>query len=112
MGGKLSRFPKDFCITSPKFGVRQATSMQLMFYPNGSKAAEADHCTLALTRQLDQDSAGIKFEFTVGGRGSGPKVCLGRRYLGDYPKPFDETDENKSQRVVIVMQILEVFGGA
>lgn len=35
--GKLSRFPKDFCITSPMFGVPSATNMQLVFYPNAAR---------------------------------------------------------------------------
>lgn len=106
--GKLSRFPKDFCLTSPMFGVRQAANMQLVFYPNGSRTAEAGRCTVALTR--GPDSAGIKFEFSVNGRGSGPKVCLGRRYLGDYPKPYDESEETKTQQVSVCMQVLEVLG--
>lgn len=106
--GKLNRFPKDFCLTSPMFGVRQATNMQLVFYPNGSRTAEAGRCTVALTR--GPDSAGIKFEFSVNGRGSGPKVCLGRRYLGDYPKPYDESEDNKEQQVTVCMQVLEVLG--
>lgn len=107
--GKLSRFPKDFCITSPMFGVHKAANMQLAFYPNGSRVAEPGHCTVALTR--GPDSAGIKFEFLVNGRGIGPKVCLGRRYLGDYPKPFDDSEENKAQKVVVCMQVLEMLGG-
>jgi len=106
--GKLSRFPKDFCLTSPMFGVRQAANMQLVFYPNGSRTAEPGHCTVALTR--GPDSAGIKFKFSVNGRDSGPKVCLGRRYLGDYPKPFDDSEESKSQKVAVSMQVLDVLG--
>lgn len=106
--GKLSRFPKDFCLTSPMFGVPKAANMQLVFYPNGSRTAEAGRCTVALTR--GPDSAGIKFEFSVNGRGSGPKVCLGRRYLGDYPKPYDESEESKTQQVSVCMQVLEVLG--
>jgi len=106
--GKLSRFPKDFCLTSPMFGVPQASNMQLVFYPNGSRTAEAGRCTVSITR--GPDSAGIKFEFSVNGRGSGPKVCLGRRYLGDYPKPHDDTEETKTKKVVVCMQVLEVLG--
>lgn len=106
--GKLSRFPKDFCLTSPMFGVPQASNMQLVFYPNGSRTAEAGRCTVALTR--GPESAGIKFEFSVNGRGSGPKVCLGRRYLGDYPKPHDDAEETKTKKVVVCMQVLEVLG--
>jgi hypothetical protein len=90
------------------FGVRQAANMQLVFYPNGSRTAEANRCTVMLTR--GPDSAGIKFEFSVNGRSSGPKVCLGRRYLGDYPKPFDDSEDNKSQQVIIRMNVLEVLG--
>lgn len=107
--GKLSRLPKDICITSPMFGIRQAASMQLMFYPNGSKKAEPGQCTVALTRGMS-DNAGLKFEFIVNGRSSGPKVCLGRRYLGDYPKPLDDSEENKPKQVVVVMHVLEVLG--
>lgn len=104
---KLSKFPKDFCITSPMFGVRSAANMQLAFYPNGSRTAEAGLCTLSLTR--GPDSAGLKFEFLVNGRGIGPKVCLGRRYLGDYPKPFGDSKESNDQKVVVRMQVLKVL---
>eukprot|EP00929_Paragymnodinium_shiwhaense_P057806 TRINITY_DN28956_c0_g1_i2.p1 TRINITY_DN28956_c0_g1~~TRINITY_DN28956_c0_g1_i2.p1 ORF type:complete len:315 (-),score=47.32 TRINITY_DN28956_c0_g1_i2:275-1219(-) len=107
--GKMRKmYKKGMSITSPTFGVHQANAMQLMFFPNGSKAAEAGHCTVALTRE--PESAGIKFEFVVSGRSSGPKVCLGRRYLGDYPRPFDESEESKDEQVVITMTVLEVFG--
>lgn len=107
--GKLNRFPKDFCVTSPMFGTGRATNMQLVFYPNGSRTAEAGHCTIALTR--GPDSAGIKFEFLVNDTSSGPKMCLGCRFLGDYPKPFGDAEEEKAERVVVVMQVLEVLGG-
>jgi len=90
------------------FGVRQAANMQLAFYPNGSRTAEDGHCTVSLTR--GPDSAGIKFEFLVNGRGIGPKVCLGRRYIGDYPLPFDASEEHKSKNVVVCMQLLEILG--
>lgn len=91
------------------FGVQQGANMQLAFYPNGSRTAEPDHCTVSLTRALD--SVGIKFEFTVNGRGIGPKVCLGKRYFGDYPKPYNDPEGNKSQQVVVVcMKVLEILG--
>lgn len=106
--GQLKRLPKDFSITSPMFGVRQAANMQLMFYPNGSRTAEAGRCTIALMRA--PNSAGIKFEFSVNGRGSGPKVCLGRRYLGDYQKPYGDDEESKTRQVLVCMQVLEVLG--
>lgn len=110
--GKLGRFPKDFCITSPMFGVdcEASANMQLAFYPNGSREAEPGHCTVALTR--GPESAGIKFEFFVNGRSIGPKVCLGRRYLGDYPKPFDNSEEHKAEATVVTVQVLEIFGSA
>jgi len=107
--GKLNRFPKDFCITSPMFGISRVMNMQLVFYPNGSRTAEAGHCTVALTR--GPDSAGIKFEFSVNGTVSGPKKCLGCRFLGDYPKPFGDAAEQKGEKVILAMQVLEVLGG-
>lgn len=107
--GKLNRFPKDFCITSPMFGISRVTNMQLVFYPNGSRTAEAGHCTVALTR--GPDSAGIKFEFFVNGTASGPKKCLGGRFLGDYPKPFGDTEGQKGEKIVLAMHVLEVMGG-
>jgi len=107
--GKLCNYSKGLCTTSPIFGVRRAANMQLWFFPNGSRTAEDCHCTVALER--GPDSAGIKFEFLVNGRGIGPKVCLGRRYLGDYPIPFDGSEEHKSKSVVVSMQILEILGG-
>jgi len=106
--GRLRRYPKDFCLTSPMFGVRRCPNMQLAFYPNGSRTAEAGQCTVALMRC--PDSAGIKFEFKVNGRSIGPKVCLGRRYLGDYPRPFDDAEESKPSKVAVCMQVLEILG--
>mmetsp|Transcript_131117 Transcript_131117/g.355925 ORF Transcript_131117/g.355925 Transcript_131117/m.355925 type:complete len:641 (+) Transcript_131117:94-2016(+) len=106
--GKLSKLPQDFSVTSSMFGIKHCPNMQLAFYPNGNRAAEPGHCTVALTR--GPQCAGIKFEFLVNGRGIGPKVCLGRRYLGDYPKPYDDSDASKPQKVVVCMQILEVLG--
>lgn len=105
---RLSRYPKDFCLTSPMFGVKRCPNMQLAFYPNGSRTAEVGQCTVALTR--GPDSAGIKFEFTVNGRSIGPKVCLGRRYLGDYPRPFDDSEESKPCKVTVCMLVLEILG--
>eukprot|EP00747_Dinoflagellata_sp_TGD_P034120 gnl/TRDRNA2_/TRDRNA2_137066_c0_seq4.p1 gnl/TRDRNA2_/TRDRNA2_137066_c0~~gnl/TRDRNA2_/TRDRNA2_137066_c0_seq4.p1 ORF type:complete len:557 (-),score=112.25 gnl/TRDRNA2_/TRDRNA2_137066_c0_seq4:241-1911(-) len=107
---KLTKFPKDFCLTSPVFGFNQTHNMQLMFYPNGNRAAEPGNCTLALSR--GPDTAGIKFEFSVNERGSGPKVCLGRRYVGDYPKPFDDSDGSKSKHVIVHLKVLEILGTA
>lgn len=106
--GKLSKYPKDFCITSPMFGVDRAASMQLAFYPGGSRTAEGGHCTVALTR--GPDSAGIKFEILVNDKGIGPKVCLGRRYMGDYARPFDESEANTTQKVVVAMQVHNILG--
>lgn len=108
--GDLDHRPKDFSVTSPTFGVRHATGMQLAFYPNGHRVAEDDHCTVALIRE--PNCAGIKFEILVNGRGIGPKVCLGRKYLGDYPKPFDSSQESKQSTVVVYMQVLEILGAA
>ncbi|CAL1134571.1 unnamed protein product [Cladocopium goreaui] len=76
---ELCKFPKDSCVMSPTFSIQEG-HMQLSFYPNGSREAEPGHCSVALSR--GPDSPGIKFEFSVNGRSTGPKVCLGRRYLG------------------------------
>jgi hypothetical protein len=82
--------------------------MQLAFYPGGSRTAEAGQCTVALTRS--PESAGIKFEFSVNGRSIGRKVCLGRRYQGDYPRPFSDSEETNLCKVVVCMHIMEVLG--
>lgn len=105
---KLREYPCDFSVTSPMFGIPQAASMQLAFYPNGTRTTEPGHCTVVLTR--GPDSAGIKFEFLVNGRSIGPKVCLGRRYLGDYLMPFDRTPEHADKHVVVTMQVMDVLG--
>lgn len=105
--GNLSKFPRDFSLNTPMFGVRLANCMQLSFFPNGSRTSEDGQCTVSVTR--GPDSAGIKFEILVNGRGIGPKVCLGKRYLGDFPLPFNDSDEHKSKRVVISMQVLDVL---
>ncbi|CAE7268604.1 unnamed protein product [Symbiodinium natans] len=105
--GELSKFPKDSCIMSPTFSIQDA-HMQLSFYPNGSREAEPGHCSLALSRS--PDCPGIKFEFALNGRSTGPKVCLGRRYLGDYMKPFEDSDDSQSQ-VVVSISVLELIPG-
>eukprot|EP00971_Amphidinium_carterae_P250341 4969773-Amphidinium_carterae.1 len=106
--GKLRKYPKDHCIASPLFGRRgQEKNMKIVYYPTGSKTAEPNHCTLALTRGTD--SAGIKFEFSMNGRPGGPKVCLGRRIVGDYAKPFSDTEENDEERVHVCLQVLEIL---
>eukprot|EP00927_Polykrikos_kofoidii_P049498 TRINITY_DN43547_c0_g1_i1.p1 TRINITY_DN43547_c0_g1~~TRINITY_DN43547_c0_g1_i1.p1 ORF type:complete len:657 (-),score=139.04 TRINITY_DN43547_c0_g1_i1:75-1985(-) len=107
---KLFQYPKGFCITSPMFGVQGTKSMQLVFYPNGSRAADDGQCTVALTR-TQGDGVGVKFEFEVNGRRSGPKACLGRRYLGDLPRPFDDSEEQQQGKVVVSMTLLEILPG-
>mmetsp|Transcript_106535 Transcript_106535/g.206326 ORF Transcript_106535/g.206326 Transcript_106535/m.206326 type:complete len:604 (+) Transcript_106535:116-1927(+) len=106
--GSLCKYPKDKCATSPSFSIRRAPNMQLAFYPGGSRTAEAGQCTVALTRS--PESAGIKFEFSVNGRSIGRKVCLGRRYQGDYPRPFSDSEETNLSRVTVCMHIMEVLG--
>jgi len=106
--GKLRKYPKDHCIASPLFGRRgQEKNMKIIYYPTGSKTAEPNHCTLALTRGTD--SAGIKFEFSLNGRPGGPKVCLGRRIVGDYSKPFSDSEENDEDQVHVCFQVLEIL---
>ncbi|CAK9015233.1 Hypothetical protein SCF082_LOCUS12665 [Durusdinium trenchii] len=95
---ELCKFPKDSCVMSPTFSIQEG-QMQLSFYPNGSREAEPGHCSVALSR--GPDCPGIKFEFSVNGKTTGPKVCLGRRYLGDYIKPFE--DDGNASRVVVSM---------
>lgn len=103
---ELCTFPKDSCVMSPTFGIQDG-HMQLSFYPNGSREAEPGHCSVALSR--GPDCPGIKFEFLINGRSTGPKVCLGRRYLGDYIKPFE--DEGNTSHVVVSMNVLEIIQG-
>lgn len=109
--GSLSRYPKDFCVTSPIFSLPQVPFMQLSFYPCGSRTSEANCCAVSLTR--GPDSAGIKFRVLVNARGIGPKVCLGRRYLGDYPLPFGDAAaaEGQGQAVVVSMEVVEILHG-
>ncbi|CAK8989553.1 unnamed protein product [Durusdinium trenchii] len=103
---ELCKFPKDSCVMSPTFSIQEG-QMQLSFYPNGSREAEPGHCSVALSR--GPDCPGIKFEFSVNGKTTGPKVCLGRRYLGDYIKPFE--DDGNASRVVVSMNVLEIIQG-
>ncbi|CAJ1348193.1 unnamed protein product [Effrenium voratum] len=103
--GKLCQCPKDSCIMSPTFSIQEGR-MQLSFYPNGSREAEPGHCSVALSR--GPDCPGIKFEFSVNSRSTGPKVCLGRRYLGDYIKPFEDHEDSDS-KVVVSINVLELI---
>jgi hypothetical protein len=105
----LSHYPKDFCVASPIFGLpRSAPFMQIIFYPNGSRTAAPGQCTVELKR--GQGSAGLKFEVFVNGRSSGPKTCIGARYMGDFAKPFDgDCGYDEEPKVVIVMKILDVL---
>ena len=44
--------------------------------------SEWDNIYLAVERRgLPASPVGHRFEFSVNGRSTGPKVCLGRRYL-------------------------------
>lgn len=106
--GQLRSFPKDTRVTSPMFGIQQSSNIQLNFYPNGTRTSEHGRCTVALTR--GPGGAGIKFEILVNGRGIGPKVCLGRRYMGDYALPYGDDNRDASQKVNISIKVLDVLG--
>lgn len=102
----LGTLPQNFCISSPLFGVERAPSLQLVFYPCGGRTAEQGQCTVALLR--GPDCAGLKFELTLNGRGTGPKACVSQRYLGDFPQPCDAVDSS-SQKVIIGFRALDTF---
>lgn len=106
--GRLKVLEKQGHLTSPSFDVQGSPGMRLEFYPNGTKSTEDGFCTLQLTRE-PESKVGIKFELCINGRSSGPKACLGRRYLGDYPKPFDASEHDKSKHVVVTFSILSAF---
>ena len=75
----------------------------MVFYPNGNRAAESGNCTVMLTRGVTND--GIKFELILNGKGSGPKACFSRRFVGDFSKPYEPEEDG---RVRIRMSILEI----
>jgi len=106
--GKLRTMPTQSAVSSPVFDVDGSPGMQLEFYPNGKKTTEAGFCTLQLTRALES-KVGIKFELTMNGRSNGPKACLGRRFLADYPMPFDSTSDSDSQVLTVRFLILDTF---
>jgi len=106
--GTLRQYGNNLCLTSPLFGTPEAANMQLSFYPNGTRTTEPGQCTIMLNR--GPDGAGIKFEVLLNGKGIGPKVCIGRRYLGDYPMPFPEGPEHEEKNVLISMQVLDILG--
>lgn len=103
---ELSGLPQNFCISSPLFGVDRAPSLQLVFFPGGSRTAEHGQCTLALLR--GPDCVGLKFEMILNGRCSGPKACVSQRYLGDFPRPRDAA-EDRALKVFIEFRVLETF---
>lgn len=105
---KLATLPRDFCISSPLFGVQQAPCLQLIFYPSGCRTSEGGQCSLALN--CGPDSAGLKFEALINGVSSEPQECLGQRYVGDFPQPAINVMANGEQRVVIRLHILETIG--
>lgn len=102
----LVRFPKDFCITSPIFKVATSANVQLVFYPNGRNNAQDGHCTVALMATLGK--VNIMFELHVNDHRSGFKVCHGRSYRVDLPKPFGEP--TKTVQKVIVTMVIKMFG--
>lgn len=109
---ELSKVTKDCCIASPMFGVPRAEDMQLIFYPNGQRTAAAGHCTVGLRRESTASGpmrAVIEFELFLNGRASGPKVVTGRRYLGDFLQPYQNTEENNSRKVRVSMRVLDVL---
>lgn len=104
----LKRLPRGCEVSSAPFCVRGSVDMHLQFSPNGTKSSEFGCCTVQLIRGTENKS-GIKFELILNGRSSGPKACLGRRYLTDYPVPFDDAEESASKRVVVSIVMLGVF---
>merc|ERR1712137_247799 len=103
---RLVRFPKDFCITSPIFKVATSANVQLVFYPNGRNNAQDGHCTVALMATTGK--VNIMFELHVNDHRSGFKVCHGRSYRVDLPKPFGEP--TKTVQKVIITMVIKMFG--
>jgi len=104
----LRALPTQSHVASPVFDVKGSPGMQLEFYPSGKKSTEAGFCTLQLVRGLES-KVGLKFELCLNGRSNGPKACLGRRFLADYQKPFDDSDSTESQQVVVSFLVLSTF---
>jgi len=102
---QLRSMPRQSSVASPAFDVVGSPGMQLEFYPNGTKSTEGGFCTLQLTRGPESKD-GIKFELCLNGQSNGPKACMGRRFLADYPTPSDEADDAK---VTVSILILATF---
>eukprot|EP00928_Gymnodinium_smaydae_P007140 TRINITY_DN12577_c0_g1_i1.p1 TRINITY_DN12577_c0_g1~~TRINITY_DN12577_c0_g1_i1.p1 ORF type:complete len:250 (-),score=53.88 TRINITY_DN12577_c0_g1_i1:318-1067(-) len=105
--GELKTLARDASVTSPAFEL-EGCPLQLEFYPNGTKVADSGCSTLQLIRG-EQSKGGIKFTLSLNGRSNGPKACLGRRYVGDYPRPADDSEESDSKRIVVCLVLLGVF---
>eukprot|EP00929_Paragymnodinium_shiwhaense_P009482 TRINITY_DN113664_c0_g1_i1.p1 TRINITY_DN113664_c0_g1~~TRINITY_DN113664_c0_g1_i1.p1 ORF type:complete len:460 (-),score=113.17 TRINITY_DN113664_c0_g1_i1:206-1585(-) len=106
--GELRKMPADALVKSPLFDVATSLGMQLEFYPSGCKSGTPGGCTLQLVRGQGS-TGGIKFELILNGRSSGPKACLGRRFLADFPMPFDASEDSDWKHVCITFHVLHVF---
>lgn len=84
----LKKMPKDFGVNSPVFSVAEVENMQLLFLPNGRTNSESeDVCAINLLTGSLKTGTGIKFELFLNGISTGPKVCLGKRFTTELPKP-------------------------
>lgn len=100
----LKKMPKDFGVNSPVFSVADVENMQLLFLPNGRTNSESDDvCAINLLTGTLKTGTGIKFELTLNGISTGPKVCLGKRFTTELPKPQGNND------IQIGFRVLDIF---
>lgn len=106
----LRRLPSAEHVASPMISVG-SMGMQLQFFPNGTFVAEDDCSTVQLVRALDSTKSklGIKFELVLNGRSSGPKACVGKSFMTDFPKPFGDSEEYASSAVTVSLIVLDLF---
>lgn len=110
---KLRSLPADFAVNSPMFSVHNIDDMQLLFLPGGrkatDKASESGEKTSVINLMTGnlKSGTGIKFEITLNGVRTGPKVCLGKRFCCEFPSPF--ANKQSPKEVVIGFRVLDIF---
>lgn len=102
----LGTLPRGFCVSSPIFGIEQAPTLQLVFYPNGNGISHQNRSTVTLLR--GPNSQGVKFDLKLNGISIGQQLSVSHQHHCDFALPFDMV-EGCTGKVEIGFQVLDTF---